>query len=167
MGKPPKLTIQQFAYETLRECLGNARGQRVLEVGAGTGELSQKLAIDGALPMALDLTEPEALTHPAAASTFLYSETDGHGRWRIGDTSDRELIDVFCRTHSDLIPAVTVLAIAPAVYQVRVVQVFDLPNMDGPDLSLLGINGPVWDDISARLRDPAPPRTEDPFASGA
>ncbi len=67
MGKPAKLTIQQFAYETLRECLGNARGQRVLEVGAGTGELSQKLAIDGALPMALDLTEPEALTHPAAS----------------------------------------------------------------------------------------------------
>ena len=66
MGKPAKLTIQQFAYETLRGCLGNARGQRVLEVGAGTGELSQKLAMDGAVLTALDLTRPEALTHPRA-----------------------------------------------------------------------------------------------------
>ncbi len=67
MPKRPKQTIQQFAYEKLREFLGDARGQRVLEVGAGTGELSQKLAMDGAVLTALDLTKPERLTHPNAS----------------------------------------------------------------------------------------------------
>ncbi|MHC4512087.1 MAG: class I SAM-dependent methyltransferase [Planctomycetota bacterium] len=62
-----KKTIHQLAYETLRRSLGDMAGQRILEVGAGSGDLSQKLAEDGAVPTALDLIEPANLTHPSAS----------------------------------------------------------------------------------------------------
>ena len=101
------------------------------------------------------------VTHPASPSTFLYTERDGHGSYRIGSISDATLIDAFCTVHSDLMGPVVVLGIAPAVYQLRVVEDFHIAGLRGPDLSALEINGPVWDHISARLSDPAPPETKD------
>ncbi len=43
------------------------------------------------------------VTHPAAPSTFLYSETDGQGSWRIGSTGDGALIDAFCSAHAEVV----------------------------------------------------------------
>ena len=101
------------------------------------------------------------ITHPAAASAFLYSESDGHGRWRIGDTSDRELIEAFCRIHGGLGGPVLVLGVAPALYQLRVVQEFGLPELSSPDLELLSVDGPVWTEIEIRLRNDSPPSIQD------
>lgn len=99
------------------------------------------------------------VTHPASASTFLYREQDLHGRYRIGSLNDARLIDTFCRTYSDLMAPIVVLGVTPAVYQLRVVETFNLPTLAGPDLNTLELEGPVWDGIRARLEDPSPPQT--------
>jgi SAM-dependent methyltransferase len=57
----PKKTVQQLALEKLVASLGDPTGKRVLEMGAGTGELSQQLAGAGAHVTILDLIEPEGL----------------------------------------------------------------------------------------------------------
>ena len=100
-------------------------------------------------------------TQPASPAAFLCKEREGHGSCRIGSISDANLSDAFCTVHSDLMGPVVVIGIAPAVYQLRVVEDFHIAGLRGPDLSALEINGPVWDHISARLSDPAPPETKD------
>ena len=66
MSRRNQKTIQQLAYEAVTQAIGDPAGKRILEVGAGTGELSQRLALEGAHVTALDLKEPELLTHETA-----------------------------------------------------------------------------------------------------
>ncbi len=76
MSRRNKKTIQQLAYETVTEAIEDPAGKHILEVGAGTGELSQRLAEEGALVTALDLKKPELLTNESA--TFSRHDlTDG------------------------------------------------------------------------------------------
>jgi hypothetical protein len=91
------------------------------------------------------------VTHPAAASLFMYTESDSHSRYRLGST--------LCQEHAELLASLVPLGFLPALYLLWLVAEF-------PEAQLPAVNrrqelqGPVWDDVRQRCIDTSSPRVE-------
>lgn len=96
------------------------------------------------------------VSHPAAASLFMYTESDGAGNYRVIDECDDQLIPLFLKAHENPIRAMLLLGCLPLQYLFQVVERLAVPGIPAP-VGLPKPYGFVWDDLDRRLRDNSPP----------
>ncbi len=106
------------------------------------------------------------ITHPADASLFMYVESDGHSRYRLGAIDDSRLIDTICQAHRHHLAALVPLGFLPALYLLCLAADFAEARLPAVTLSP-ELSGPVWDDVRQRVSDTSPPRLEYRSPGGA
>jgi hypothetical protein len=102
------------------------------------------------------------VTHPAASSimSYVYREASTIGTsYTFRPDSDRSLITQFCNAWTGVMVKIMALGISPPVFTLRLLNEFPVGGLHTKVAAQLNVERrPGWDQLAARLRDPAPPK---------
>jgi hypothetical protein len=126
-------------------------------------EYLESLAAGGDHRLAQCYRELCEVTHPASSSVRCFARM-GQGLtgtvYELASEPDSDHIGHFCESYRDVMPRIVSLGVEPPLVSLRLINEFDEPSLHTEAVTNVGIESHnVWKQISARLRDPAPPST--------